>query len=173
MSITVTEKQELRDIINRRMKKKIEALKTENAAEFGTMKAEAYNIAVKELGLGEYMVKHADIVATIERLQEEKNEMEKKAAKSVGANTSYRPHDNVEEKIESAQDQVFERMLAGHPVGQQILDLKKEQDHMLETVWVATSSAQVKKLFEKVNEVLGESPTNLGGKAADIEPTSD
>ena len=173
MGITVTEKQELRDIINKRMKKKIEALDLKNAAEFGVMRVDARNIALKEMGLDEYMTRYDDICATIKRLDKERDQLTEVAAAAAGIEEGYRPHHLIEQRVNTAQEAVFNRMLADHPVGQKIVALQKEQEHMLETVWVATSSAQVKELFRKVNEVLDESPTDLGVRAGEITPVSD
>ncbi len=38
-------------------------------------------------------------------------------------------------------------MMADHPVGKQILELRKEKKEMLGTIWLATSTAQVKDLL--------------------------
>lgn len=173
MGITVTEKQELRDIINGRVEKKIQQLKMANETDFSKMEAEARKVAIHELGIGDYAQRHEDIEVAISRLNKEKDKLEKEACEKLGVKSDWHRHDYIEERIKSGQEIVVDRMMKGHPVGLKILTLKKEQDRLLETVWIATSTAQVKELFERVNEILDEGSTPLGEKAQDIEPTNE
>ena len=58
-------------------------------------------------------------------------------------------------------------------LGKQVLNLRKEKDNLLDTVWLATSSAQIKQLWEEVNTLLKIEPTSLEGKALKITPPMD
>ena len=47
------------------------------------------------------------------------------------------------------------------PLGQQIQNLKREQEELLDTVWIATSPVQIAKLWSRVVALLGDSLTDL------------
>jgi len=46
-------------------------------------------------------------------------------------------------------------------IGKEILKLRAEKDALLDTVWLATSSAQIRDLWSRVSEVLGDPATPL------------
>jgi hypothetical protein len=46
-------------------------------------------------------------------------------------------------------------------LGQKIQKLKREQEELLDTVWIATSPVQIAKLWSRVVELLGDSLTDL------------
>ena len=64
-------------------------------------------------------------------------------------------------------------MLAENKLGQQILALRMEKENLLDTVWLATSSIQIKELWEQVNTVLDRTPTPLESKALRIAPVQE
>ena len=45
--------------------------------------------------------------------------------------------------------------------GQSIVRLKKEQEQLLDTVWLVTSPIQMKQLWQKLLKLLGDQPTAL------------
>ena len=61
-------------------------------------------------------------------------------------------------------------ILAESDLGKQVLALRSEKDNLLDTVWLATSCAQIKELWEQVNALLELKPTALEEKALQIEP---
>ena len=66
-----------------------------------------------------------------------------------------------------------ERLLADDPVGREIARLGAEKDGLLDTVWLATSPAQIKQLWSKVAELLGDEPTPLEREALAIAPAEE
>jgi hypothetical protein len=44
---------------------------------------------------------------------------------------------------------------------------------LLDTVWLAASTAQIKQLWTKVGELLGDEPTTLEREALAIEPAGE
>jgi len=173
MGITVTEKQELRDIINTRVEKRITQIEHENVAGLEAMAEMAREQAIKDLELVEYVQRNDDLTATQERLKKAQEKLQKDTAEKLELKDNWRREEQIEDRIEKATGVVKGKMMADNDVGKEILRLQAEQEHMLETVWVATSSAQVKELFMKVNSVLNESPTGLGEMAQGIAPTDD
>ncbi|MBX3435797.1 MAG: hypothetical protein KF847_20965 [Pirellulales bacterium] len=63
-----------------------------------------------------------------------------------------------------------QELLAADPLGQKILALELEREELLDTVWLATSRAQVKELWGRVLELLQQPPTALQAEALKIEP---
>jgi hypothetical protein len=59
------------------------------------------------------------------------------------------------------QRRMEEELLAETPLGQQILKLRAEKEALLDTVWLATSSSQIRDLWSRVSVVLGEEETPL------------
>jgi hypothetical protein len=50
------------------------------------------------------------------------------------------------------------------------LRLRSEKDNLLDVVWLATSPVQVRQLWSRVGELLGEKPTDLEKEALAIKP---
>ena len=63
-----------------------------------------------------------------------------------------------------------DQFLAEDPVGREIARWEAERENLLDTVWLATSPAQVRALWTKVGELLGDVPTPLEREALAIEP---
>jgi hypothetical protein len=49
-------------------------------------------------------------------------------------------------------------------------ELRREREDLLDTVWLATSPAQVKDLWQKLGSVLGDEYTPLQQEALSIQP---
>ena len=56
--------------------------------------------------------------------------------------------------------------------GRKIVRLREEQDQLLDTVWLATSSKQIKRLWTELASLLGEQPTELQQQALKSDPDS-
>ena len=82
------------------------------------------------------------------------------------------PHEAAE-AIARRQAAHQERMLADDPVGREIARLEAEKENLLDTVWLAGSPAQIKQLWTKVAELLGDEPTALEREALAIEPAKE
>ena len=57
-----------------------------------------------------------------------------------------------------------EELLARDPQGKRILNLRQEKDELLDTVWLATSSKQIKELWQSVAELLRTSQLSFKRK---------
>jgi len=66
-----------------------------------------------------------------------------------------------------------EQLLKDSDVGRRIVELRREKDNLLDTVWLASSSAQIKELWGKVAELLGDTATKLERDALAITPVVD
>jgi hypothetical protein len=64
-------------------------------------------------------------------------------------------------------------LLEEHPLGRRILRLEREKEELLDTVWLATSPAQIKELWAKFAEVLQWEPPDLQKEALAIPAVAD
>ncbi len=86
---------------------------------------------------------------------------------------AYRHDREVENAVERRQAVHEEELLAEGELGQRILQLRKEKESLLDTVWLATSPKEVKELWAKVTEILGDEQTPLQQEALAIVPVED
>ena len=63
-----------------------------------------------------------------------------------------------------------EQLLGDDPIGRDFARLEAERDTLLDTVWLACSTAQIKQLWSKVGDLLGDEPTPLEREALAIAP---
>jgi hypothetical protein len=50
-----------------------------------------------------------------------------------------------------------------------VIELEREKEELLDTVWLATSGLQIKQLWAKVTDILQQQPTPFQQKALKIE----
>ena len=75
------------------------------------------------------------------------------------------PFAEVAHAIEKLQSVHEEELLAENLCGKEILRWRREKEHLQDAVWLATSPAQVKSLWQRVMELLGEEQTVLQKEA--------
>jgi hypothetical protein len=66
-----------------------------------------------------------------------------------------------------------DELLAEHELGQRVLRLRAEKENVLDVVWLATSSSQVRELWTKVGKLLGDEPSELEREALSIPATGE
>ena len=59
------------------------------------------------------------------------------------------------------RDRIENELLKDSAIGQEILKLRTEKEALLDTVWLATSNAQIRDLWNRVSLVLGDEATDL------------
>lgn len=165
--LTVTEKEHWKERIERRVSKAIESLEAKDTSLMPTIALAADRAAHDSLGTAET---HGRIEAIKQQLEELKAEQERhelemyRHALGVTAcrdQSHWRLRDDfwaLHRKVRSTHE---ERLLASSPLGQEILKLRAERDELLDTVWLATSSSQIRDLWTRVSSVLGEEATPL------------
>jgi hypothetical protein len=82
------------------------------------------------------------------------------------------PHE-IAEPIIRRQAAHQEQLLDDDPIGREIARLESEKDRLLDTVRLACSPTQIKQLWTRVGELLGDEPTTLERDALAIEPTKE
>ena len=86
---------------------------------------------------------------------------------------TYRYDHEVDNAVNRRQAVHEDELLAESEIGQRILKLREEKDNLLDTVWLATSPKQIKELWSKVADLLGDDQTQLQRDALAIVPTEE
>jgi hypothetical protein len=178
--LTVTEKEHWKNRIAKRIDKRIEAITAQNPSLMERIKGEARQRALDSLGLAP----HRAQLDEIEREEEALSKRKKKAQWAMLAQLRgvppedlddhyYHYDSEVEGAIAKRQAVHEDELLADDDVGRKILQLRQEKDDLLDTVWLATSGTQIKQLWAKVAELLGDESTRLQRDAMAIEPVSE
>lgn len=93
--------------------------------------------------------------------------------RQVPATSRYGIESEVSEAVSKRQAVHEQELLAETPRGREILTLRQEKDNLIDTVWLATSSKQVKDLWQEVDDMLGGEQTKLQREALAIEPAEE
>jgi hypothetical protein len=174
-NLTVTEKEHWKERIARRMDKKIEVLTASEPALLERIREQARQRALQSLGL-------AAIQAEVDTIVEQKQELERRerqAHRAMLATVRRVPLEAVEDYYHCSHIEISnaigrrqtiheDELLAEDPLGQQILRLRQEKDNLLDTIWLATSPQQIKELWQKVVDLLGDEQTTLQKEALAI-----
>ena len=185
--LTVSEKNHWRERIAARIAKAVERVKGRHPALFDRISREAHAQALTSLGL-------ADSYADLEAIKAEEVGLarrKKQAQKAMLATLRSLPIDEltdgfgvrygselglpneVAEAITRRQAAHQEQLLADDPIGREIAKLEAERDSLLDTIWLACSPTQIRQLWARVGELLGDVPTTLEREALATEPAKE
>lgn len=181
MALTVHEKEHWKERIARRIDQRIETLVAkEDPTLLERAAKEAREKAYESLGIGAQQ-------RELEALQKEKERIGVRERRLVAEQRAVLNGTAVEEELErggyygrgdyeienavKARAKALEAdILSKSDLGRRVLALAKEKDNLLDTVWLATSTSQMKELWEHVNVLLELKPTVLEDKALRIAP---
>lgn len=178
MPLTVSEKQHWRDRIAKRIDKKITGITNRNPGLFQRVTAAARTRAIATLGL-------TDLLAEQDRIDHDKKVLEARdsqvsrelLAQVRGVDVStidtygrYSSDPEVTKAIKSRQAVHEDELLAEHDLGQEVIKLRLEKEHLLDTVFLATSPIQIRTLWQQVSDLLGDELSQLQKSALQIEP---
>lgn len=179
--LTVTEKEHWKDRISRRLDKKIDAIAAEQPNLMDRVQRESREKALQSLGL-------AELQAEQDRLKEEETKIDKRQeaiqkemlakvrgvpVEDVNDRYIYNADTEVTNAVQRRQKVHEDELFAQDPIGQKILELRTEKEELLDTVWLASSPKQIKELWTKVAELLGDQQTRLQHDALAFEAVED
>ncbi len=179
--LTVTEKEHWKTRIDSRIARRIETLSAEDPGLLERIKEEARGLAVASLGLAELQAEAQEIELQQEALSERETAVHRAMLARVrgvpvDAVTvscgGYVERNPVNAAIERRRAVHEKELLAEHDLGRRILALRREREGLIDTVWLATSSAAIRELWTKVGQLLTDQPTQLERDALAIEPES-
>lgn len=185
--LTVSEKQHWKDRIGARIAREVEAIKAEHPALFDRARREAHAQALGSLGLAAPYAEPEAVQAEEAALARRKKQAQRamlaalkgvpveEVCDSFGVRYGTELPLPVEafEAITKRQAAHQERLLADDPVGREVARLGAEKDNLLDTVWLACSPGQIRTLWSKVAELLGDEPTPLEREALSIAPAKE
>ena len=179
-SLSVAEKSHWKDRISKRIDKKIEAILAGEPSLMDRVQEQARQRAVQSLGLAELQAELDALTRQQVELERQEHHLRRAMLAVVRrcpvdqVDEHYcrsQPHD-VSQAIQRRQTVHEDELLAEDDVGRTILRLRHERDNLLDVVWLATSPAEVKQLWQKVTELLGDEPTALQREALAIGAAS-
>jgi hypothetical protein len=168
--LTVTEKEHWKERIARRIDKRIEVLTAGEPNLMDRIQQDARQRALQSLGLAELQAELNSIEQKKEELERRENEAHRAmvaivrrvpAAQVEVTQYSHQYEQEVNKAVERRRTVHEDELLASDPLGQRILRLRSEKDNLLDTVWLATSPVQLRELWAKVGELLGDELTPL------------
>ena len=180
--LTVSEKNHWKDRLSKRIDKRLETIAAEDPNLLDRVKRESRERAMTSLTVADLQTDVDAIEKQEEELLQRKNLLHRTMLARVRRvpletiDHSYTPNyynNEVENAIKSRQSIHEDELLAESEVGRRILQLRREKENLLDTVWLAISSKQIKELWGKVAELLGDEQTQLQRDALAIEPVTD
>ncbi len=181
MPLTTIEKQHWRDRIGKRIDKKIAAITAIEPGLFARIESEARTRAIQSLGIAELMAEQEHI----EQQQKTLENREEVVSRAVLARLRGTPADTIDSyavsrsevevniAIKARQTVHDDELLREHELGRQIVQLRLERENLLDTVFLATSPMQVRTLWEKVSDLLGDELSQLQRAAIQIAPPNE
>ncbi|CAN5909110.1 hypothetical protein BH23PLA1_BH23PLA1_42610 [soil metagenome] len=180
MPLTVAEKTHWRDRIAARIERKVEALTAGDPGLFDRIKDEARIRALHSLGLAELQAE-LDLLAGDRKALDRRENLTRMRIvarlkgipiEEVPSNAAidYPFKQTLNVAVQKRQAVHEQELLADQELGRAVLRLRAEKENLLDVVWLAASPGQIKQLWTKVAELLGEEPTPLEREALAIEP---
>jgi hypothetical protein len=176
--LTVTEKEHWKDRIGRRIDKRIETISAEDPSLLERVERDARQRALQSLGLAEQHARLDEIERQREALDREAQRIQREllalirgvAVSEIDAHAAYRYQCEVEAAVRRRQAVFEDGLLQESDVGRRILELRGEKEGLLDSVWLATSPTQIKSLWSRVTDLLGDATTRLQQDALAIAP---
>jgi len=180
--LTVTEKEHWKNRIAKRIERKIETLKASDPGLFTRLAIQARQRTLENLGLSDLNQRLEELEKQEQECQKQKVRIEREMVAVVRGVTVddlddgryYGRYNNeVDQAIDKRKGVIEDELLAENDLGRQILKLRHERESLLDAIWLATSPKQVKDLWSKVADLLGDEPTQLERDALAIPPVGD
>lgn len=185
--LTITEKTHWKDRISARIGRSIEKIKAQHPSLFDRVRREAHAEALRSLGLVEGYAELEAIRTAETDLERRKSQVQRVMIATLRGvpldevdtylhiryGTDLPLPSEVAEAISRRQAAHQDTLLSEDPVGREITRLEAEREALLDTVWLACSTAQIKTLWSKVGALLGDEPTTLEREALAIEPVTE
>lgn len=176
--LTVTEKEHWKQRIAARIDRQIETICVAEPNFLDRIVHQARQRAVQSLGLAELQAELDRAERESELLADQKRHIERAMLAivrgvpidAIDRHVPYGHEGEIFKATERRQKVHEAELLAESDLGRRILQLRLEKEHLLDTVWLATSPVDVKTLWSKVNELLGDDSTPLQRAALAIPP---
>lgn len=176
MTLTVTEKEHWRARIGRKISQAIfELVEREDPGYLKRVTDEGRQAAARHLGIDDLLAQEQSIKDQIGKLRRDEEEVQRQIAATVlrvpmdDRRAGHWHSSAWERAIQERQEVEERRLMAASPLGTVILRLKREEEELLDTVWLATSPKQIKSLWQGVAELVSAEPTALQKQAMEVD----
>jgi hypothetical protein len=177
MPLTVKEKEHWKERIEKEIDKAIEkAYRDEGNGLQEKIRQQARTRAMKHYGLEDYMRRYSSRKAQIQELQSQQFRASEEASKPLESMSRYcwsDRHSLVEGVIDRAAKDLEKEILQESEFGRKILRLEREREELTDTIWLATSTVQIRSLWKDFSAMLIEEPTELQKQALTYDPLDD
>jgi len=177
MPITLREKEHWEERMTRKINQAIEALYAEENPHFlEEVREKAHAQALKTLGMESLAAKVKQIEQRRKRDDADRTQAYRemvaivtgKSAADIDSSYCMEPRE-VANAIRRRANVHERENLQQTELGQRVLKLEQEKEELLDTVWLATSTTQIKQLWQTVADVLRQEPTELQQEALRID----
>lgn len=178
-ALTVAEKTHWKDRLSKRIDRRIEALTAEDPQLLNRVHEQARQRVLESLGLAAVQRELEAVRKEKDKLDEREDELKTQLLATVRrvhihqVGSTYGCEAEVNSAIKTRVEAHEEQLLTNSDVGRRIVDLRREKDNLLDVVWLASSSIQIKELWGKVAELLGDEATRLEREVLVIAPVVD
>jgi hypothetical protein len=178
MSLTIKEKEHWKDRIAQKIEQKINRLVSSTQRNYLKNVAElARSKAIESVGLVENERQQAELERTVEQSNAELERLKIAfgaaitglSVEAIVAKGIWRTKELIDSEFRTLTIQQERLIMQGDELGREILKLRDEQEQLLDTVWLATSTMQIRQLWQGVHELLADQPTALQTTAINIE----
>ena len=177
-NLTVAEKNRWRERIQARIDRKVEQITAGEPGLIERIRHEARGRALESLGLAAFQDELDRIAAQRAELDRRDRQVRREmlarvrgvSAEELDGYSRIHDHPEIRAAIDRRRALHEEELLAGHELGRQVLRLRAERENLLDSIWLATSPAQIRSFWQKVGELLGDEPTDLERAALAIPP---
>lgn len=165
--LTVTEKEHWKSRIESRIQKAINLLEIQKPTLMTSVKIEAKRRTHEALGIEKQVALIAKNQESIKKLQSQEQELtdamysQVLGRKREPSEYQRQMQNEFNALVTKKNAQFEEELLSETPIGKDILRLRVEMESLLDTVWLATSSMQIRDLWTRVSSVIGDQATEL------------
>ncbi len=180
--LTVAEKNHWKDRLSKRIDRRIETIAAEEPNLLDRVKRDARERAMQSLNVAELQADVDAIETEEEALSKRKSVLHRTMLARVRRvpletiDLNYTPNyynNEVENAVKSRQAIHEDELLAECEVGRRVLKLRQERESLLDVVWLSSSPVQIRELWAKVSDLLGDEQTQLHRDALKTTPVQD
>jgi len=167
MSLTIKEKEHWKERIEARIMTEIKKLKSQDLDFFEDVGTEARKQAAKMLGIIEDLDKYEALQELARKKMQEANALQNSMSEQLKMNFRhlrdryYNGDSLINQALQERIPAIEMQLLEDSELGLRILELEREKETLLDTVWLATSSPQIRDLWIQVDQLLGKESTEL------------
>lgn len=168
MAISISEKQHWKERIEKKIKQRIHALKSQNPALFTEAEVVARTTAIDSLGIGDDLDQIEKLKSKIETLETQKKE---KCISIIGRlsgepamrgyYSDYEFRNSLDNLLKTHIQKKLDDFLQASPLGREVAKLESEKENLMDTIWLATSSRQMSDMWTKVLKLIDEESTDF------------